>query len=97
MDFETMSKRVDHNHKSIVEGLRAVGASVQSIASVGRGCPDLLVGFRGFNLVLEVKDGDKSPSRRKLTPAEEDWRLRWRGQVATVENLDQALKIVLGS
>jgi hypothetical protein len=31
---------------------------------VGRGVPDLLVGWRGTNLLLEVKDGNKPQSAR---------------------------------
>lgn len=89
-----MSKRVDQNHSAIVKGLRAVGASVQSIAAVGKGCPDLLVGFRGLNVVLEVKDGDRSPSRRKLTDDEGKWHEAWRGQVSTVYSLDDALQAI---
>lgn len=68
-----MSKRVDDNHKSIVDGLRKVGARVQSIAAVGKGCPDLLVAYRGRWFVAEIKDGDKSASRQKLTEAETRW------------------------
>ena len=89
-------KKVDPNHKSIVEGLRALGASVQSIAAVGRGCPDLLVGIGKRNFVLEVKDGAKFPSQRKLTIAEEEWQRGWRGQVNTVHSLDEAIAVLTG-
>lgn len=86
--------RTDSNHAEIVEALRRAGASVQSLAAVGSGCPDLLVGHRGRNVLLEVKDGSKSPSRRKLTPDEHVWHARWNGQVVTVESVEQALKAV---
>lgn len=66
-------KKVDHNHASIVSGLRRVGASVASIASVGGGVPDILVAYRGTWYVAEIKDGEKSASRRKLTIAEKEW------------------------
>lgn len=65
--------KVDANHSEIVDALRAVGAGVQSLASVGNGCPDLLVAFRGAWHVLEIKDGSKPPSHRRLTPDEQAW------------------------
>jgi hypothetical protein len=86
--------RVDDNHAEIVEALRRAGASVQSLAPVGKGCPDLLVGHRGKNTLLEVKDGSKPPSKRKLTPDEHIWHAHWNGQVVTVESVEQALKAV---
>ena len=72
--------RVDANQSTIVDDLRAIGATVQPLHAVGDGCPDLLVGYGGLNYMLEVKDGAKSPSRRKLTPDQEDWHGAWRGR-----------------
>ena len=62
--------RIDANQPEIVKALRDVGAFVQSLATIGKGCPDLLVAFRGKWHVLEVKDGAKPPSARKLTKGE---------------------------
>lgn len=73
------SAKVDDNQAEIVEALRAAGASVQSLAAIGKGCPDLLVGYNGMRLLFELKDGRKSPSRRKLTPDQEEWIKAWRG------------------
>lgn len=87
-------KKVDANHKSIVEGLRAVGAFVQSIAGVGCGCPDLLVSFRNVWYVAEVKDGNKFPSQQKLTEAEKCWHERATAPVHTWASLDDALKAI---
>ena len=84
--------KVDANQAAIVGELRAVGASVQPLHTVGQGVPDLLVGFRGRNWLIEVKDGSKPPSERKLTPAQQDWHALWRGQVVTVKDGDEALR-----
>ena len=65
--------KVDRNHGDVVQALRSAGCSVQSLATVGRGCPDLLVGYAGMWLLFEVKDGSKPPSARKLTPDQEEW------------------------
>lgn len=86
--------RVDDNQRQIVDALRRVGCSVWSLAGVGKGFPDLAVGFRGRNLFLEVKDGSKPPCKRKLTPDEEAFHASWRGHVAVVESVEDALKIV---
>ena len=86
--------RTDANQAEIVETLRMVGATVQPLHSVGSGCPDLLVGFRGLNYLIEVKDGRKPPSERKLTPEQERWHGNWRGQVAIAEWPEDALRII---
>jgi len=83
--------RVDANQSEIVAALRAVGVSVQPLHTVGKGCPDLLCGVRGTNLLLEIKDGNKPPSARKLTSDEAAWHESWRGQVAIVESVDEAI------
>lgn len=71
--------KVDANQAEIVEALRSAGCSVQSLATVGKGCPDLLVGYNGMRLLFELKDGKKPPSARKLTPDQEKWLGEWRG------------------
>jgi len=87
--------RVDANQKAIVAALRQVGASVQSLADIGHGCPDLLVGFRGRTLLMEVKDGSKVKSARALTPDEEEWIAAWKGApVFVVESPEQAIDTV---
>lgn len=83
--------RTDANQTAIVEALRKCGASVQSLAAVGKGVPDLLVGLRSRNYLLEVKDGSKPPSARKLTPDQEQWHLKWAGQVLTVTSAEDAI------
>lgn len=86
---------LDSNHRDIVLALRQIGATVQSLASCGGGVPDLLVGYHGVNVTLEVKDGNKPPSARTLTQAEQDWHATWGGQVAIVYNPDQAQRLVI--
>lgn len=84
----------DDNHVDVVNALRQLGCTVQDLASVGDGCPDILVGFRGRNLCLEIKDGAKPPSARKLTPEQIIWHGQWRGQVVIVESVEQAVRVV---
>ena len=86
--------RVDANQPDIVQALRQIGATVQPIHVIGKGCPDLLVGFRSRNYVLEVKDGAKVPSARKLTPDELRWHDDWRGEVFIVKNIYEAIEVI---
>jgi Holliday junction resolvase len=71
--------KVDDNQAEVVLALRQAGASVTSLAAVGSGVPDLLVGYKGMTLLFECKDGRKSPSRRRLTDDQEEWIKAWRG------------------
>lgn len=86
--------KIDRNHNEIADALRDCGCSVRSLASVGAGMPDLLVGSRGHNYLLEVKDGRLSPSKRKLTKEENMFHLTWGGNVAVVESVAEALEAV---
>lgn len=88
------ARKVDSNHALIIDALKAIGASVQSLHVVGFGAPDLLVGYRGANFALEVKDGAKVPSAQKLTPLEQVWHRQWRGHVAIVRTVDEALAAI---
>lgn len=87
--------RVDANQQKIVQALEAAGCVVQSLAQLGRGVPDILVGRHGRNYLLAIKDGDKVPSARKLTPDEIAWHRKWKGQIAVAETEQQALDLVL--
>ena len=86
--------RVDANQPGIVAGLRTAGCTVALAHAVGRGFPDLVVGYRGCTYLLEVKDGDKPPSARNLTTAQVKWHGEWRGHVSVVCSLTEALAAV---
>jgi len=83
--------RTDLNQSEIAKALAKVGASVTSLTSVKDGCPDLLVGFRGFNYLMEIKNPKISHS---LTKAQKLWHQRWAGKVHIVQTIDEALIIV---
>ena len=88
--------KVDANQAEIVADLRKLGASVQSLTTVGKGCPDIVVGYMGVNLMVEIKDGSNPPSRRRLTLDELEWHAEWRGQVAVVKSIEQARALLNG-
>lgn len=88
--------RVDANQAEIVAALRSAGASVYPTHALGKGFPDIVVGFRGVNYLMEIKDGSKPPSKRQLTPDEAEFHAAWAGTVHIVESVDDALDVIFG-
>lgn len=84
-----MPKRVDANQRKIVKALREVGAKVQHLHTVGKGCPDILVGYRGVNFLFEIKS-----ENGELTEAERRWHDDWDGDVAIVRDADEAIRYI---
>ena len=75
-----LAARRDANEDQVVSALQAHGAFVKKIH--GSGEFDLLVGYispsgHQHTLLLEVKDGAKPPSARRLTPAEQKFHDEW--------------------
>lgn len=83
------ASRIDENHAAIVRALREVGCSVLSLAALGHGAPDLLVGFRGRNVLVEVKR-----PKGKLNDQQEAFRWLWRGDLCVVRSIEEALLVV---
>lgn len=78
--------KVDRNQAEIVKALRQAGATVQSLAPCGFGVPDLLVGFQRQTFLMEVKDGGRIPSERRLNDDQIAWHIDWRGGPCVVVN-----------
>ena len=86
--------KVDATQAEIVSALKAAGATVQHLHSVGQGCPDILCGFRGKNYLLECKPNIGSPSKRNLRDNQAEWHAGWKGSVAVVETPEAALAVI---
>jgi len=67
-------KRVDQNQTTIVDALRQHGASVISLATLGKGCPDILIGYHEQNILAEIKG-----KHGKLNTLQRCWHDNWRG------------------
>lgn len=63
------ARRVDGNHAEIVRALEQIGVGVQDTSALGE-FVDLVTFHRGIVRLLEVKDGSRPPSARKLTEAQ---------------------------
>lgn len=59
------------------------------LCRVGHGCPDILVGLRGRNWLIEIKAGSND-----LTPDQRTFFAKWRGQRAVVRSVGEALRVV---
>ena len=84
-----VAARVDQNHRAVVKALREAGASVTSLAGVGKGCPDCVVGIptgpdSGETHLAEIKNGFVVPSRRTLTPDQVDFIDQWKGSAVVI-------------
>lgn len=81
--------RVDANHGEIVDALRKVGVSVQSLASIGHGCPDIVCAKGSMTWMVEIKG-----AKGKLTPDQIKFIGAWRGTVHIVRTVNDALQLV---
>lgn len=78
--------RIDENQPDIVKSLRELGASVQPLHGVGCGCPDLLIGYKGRNYLIEIKNPDKPKCDQKLTKDQKKWHDSWFGQKVIIHS-----------
>lgn len=88
-------KRVDKNQSGIVKRFRDLGCNVCVTASLVHGVPDLVVAMprwlsRRILVWVEIKDGSKPPSQRKLTPDEQKFHDHWENCVYIINSEDEA-------
>jgi len=86
--------RVDDNHRDIINSLEEMHCTVLDLSKVGGGCPDILVGWQGINILFEIKDGNKPPSRRRLRDNQESFMQRWKGPAYAVNSFEEAWAII---
>lgn len=82
-----------------MKALRDAGATVEILAAQGKGCPDLVAGFwqadiPPMNFFMEVKDPTKPKADQCLTPDQVKWHAAWKGQVAVVYTVEDALRVI---
>jgi len=64
------------------------GFQVAHTHTIGHGFPDVVVSRKGRTQLIEIKDGSKPPSARKLTDDEKDFHMRWEDHIPIIESLD---------
>jgi hypothetical protein len=83
--------RKDANHGEVSDDLRAAGWSVLDLAKHGVSV-DLVVGKPFFAALVEIKDGSKPASARKLTLAELELKANWEGPYIVALSGEDALR-----
>ncbi|MDH3629306.1 MAG: hypothetical protein OES25_16845 [Acidobacteriota bacterium] len=95
----------DKIQTAIVKALRDLGCSVVSTAAVGNGFPDLIVArgaWKGLDhhpartVLLEVKNPDMPPSKKRLNDKQIAFLASWKGECYRVESVFEAVSIMFG-
>ena len=81
--------KTDGNQTEIVAALKKAGASVLHLHTLRHGAPDLCVGFRGRNYLMEIKT-----ERGRMTPDEYAFEQNWNGSYFLVRTVDEALLLI---
>jgi hypothetical protein len=69
----------DENHKEIRTAARAMGAGWLDTFQLKNACDAMMV-YRGQTVAIEIKDGQKPPSKQKLSEGEKIFRDHWTGR-----------------
>lgn len=85
--------KVDENQKDLVLLWRTMGISVAITSASHDGFPDAVLGYGGLTVLVEIKDGNKPPSQRKLTPDQEKFHREFKGAITVVETEQQAIEL----
>ena len=85
-------RKTDTVQPLIMAALREAGATVQDLSMVGKGCPDLLVGYHGKNFLIECKT--KGKNEKRMTDLQQIWHGMWQGQVAVVRSPKEARDVI---
>ena len=88
MSFRRAAK-VDDNQTEIVKYLRKTGWYVLIVSQL-KNCCDLIASKNGQTYAIEVKDGRKPPSARKLSEGEQRFKDEWKGRYKLIESLQDA-------
>ena len=84
--------RVDINQSEIVAAFRKLGWYVLIISQL-KNCCDIAVSKAGRTIMVEIKDGAKPPSQRKLTEGEQKFKDEWQGEWMLVESINDVIDI----
>ena len=88
--------KVDDNQKEIVKVFRDLGAYVLHTHQL-KNCCDCIIVYNNTTVAIEIKDGSKIPSARKLTDGENEFRIGWSGAGGAwvkIETVDEAIILI---
>ncbi|WP_372857659.1 hypothetical protein [Pseudoalteromonas sp.] len=91
MSFRRAAK-VDDNQKEVVALFRKLGWTVLIISQL-KNCCDIIISKNGRTVAIEIKDGSKPPSQRKLSDGEIKFRDSWQGEYALIETQSDVIEL----
>lgn len=91
MSFRRAAK-TDDNQKEVVRLFRKLGWYVLIVSQL-KNCCDIIVSKNGYTYAIEIKDGTKPPSARKLSSGEQKFKDEWQGEWRLVESNHDVLNL----
>lgn len=87
MSLHRYNAKRDANELEIVNFFKKYGFTVERLSS--KNVPDLLLGKRGKNYLVEVKVPTED-----LNPGQKIWHLTWKGQCTVVKSIEDAQNFI---
>lgn len=84
-----LKKKTDANQKQIISDLKKIGVSVLNLSKVGNGCPDLLIGWQGKNILIEIKT-----AKGNLNDSQIEFFKEWKGQKFVCKSINEIIEII---
>ena len=90
------ARRTDRTHSSLIAAFRKMGCWVGDTHDLGNGFPDAVVAIPPHWAIalVEIKDGELPPSKRKLTSKEAEFHEECPAMVWVVKDLDDVQTVV---
>ena len=88
-----MRNRTDANQGHIIRAVQKIGGTVVDLSQVGGGVPDILIGFRGNNYLVEIKNPEAGG---KLSDNQVKFVDNFNGRVDVIYHFDELLSVLLG-
>lgn len=82
-------KKVDSNQAQIIADLKKIGVSVLNLSRVGGGCPDILVGWQGKNILIEIKT-----AKGNLNDSQIEFFKEWKGSKFVCKSINEIIEII---
>ena len=82
-------KKVDSNQAQIIADLKKIGVSVLNLSRVGGGCPDILVGWQGKNILIEIKT-----AKGDLNDLQIEFFKEWKGPKFVCKSINEIIEII---
>ena len=92
--FAAARGRQDANASAIIAALKRCGATIIDMHTVGGGVPDIVCGYHGRNVLMEIKARPKA-TNAGVRDRQETFARDWKGEpVVTVRSEAEALQAI---